>query len=168
MRVLTDTQPPWGFLKIYRYMESWGAVSIGFLHTFGLTGMWLCGEKNHDLIPRPLPEKKPTTREEACRMIADWHLSKPGYQHFYHPEYKTKMMGAIAKHWKCDGIILHYNRGCEGLSMGIAENRLGLLKRGNRVITFEGNMGGEREFDEKATQNRIDIFVDSLGLEKPK
>jgi len=37
--IMTDTQPPWGFLKIYRYMETWGAVSIGSLYTFGLNGM---------------------------------------------------------------------------------------------------------------------------------
>jgi benzoyl-CoA reductase subunit B len=62
---------------------------------------------------------------------------------------------------------LHYNRGCEGLSAGIAENRLGLLKRGHKVMTFEGNMGDEHEFDEQATLNRIDIFMESLGLKKP-
>ncbi|MBK5099859.1 MAG: hypothetical protein JJE15_02560 [Desulfobacteraceae bacterium] len=42
-------------------------------------------------------------------------------------------------------IILHYNRGCKGLSVGIAENRLGLLERGRKVMTYEGNMGDERE-----------------------
>lgn len=164
LRWMSDTQPPWGFLKIYRYMEEWGAVSIGSLYTYGLTGMWLYDEENQDLRPRPLPPARPTTREEACNMLADWHLSKPEYQHFYHPEYKTKMMDAIARKWGCEGIILHYNRGCEGLSTGIAENRLGLIKRGHRVMTYEGNMGDEREFDETATKNRIDIFLENLGL----
>jgi benzoyl-CoA reductase subunit B len=167
-RVMTDTQPPWGFLKIYRHLESWGAVSIGSLYTFGLEGMWLYDEKEKDFVPRPMPPEKPKTREEGCWMLADWHLSKPEYQHFYHPEYKTKMMDAIARNWKVDGIILHYNRGCEGLSMGIAENRLGLLERGHKVMTYEGNMGDEREFDEKAVITRMDILLESLGLKKPK
>jgi benzoyl-CoA reductase subunit B len=129
--------------------------------------MWLYDDKTADFLPRPTPAGKPRTREEACWMLADWHLSKPEYQHFYHPEFKTKMMASIAKHWHVDGIILHYNRGCEGLSVGIAENRLGLLKRGHKVMTYEGNMGDEKEFDEKATENRIDIFLESLGLKKP-
>ncbi|MGO8823305.1 MAG: benzoyl-CoA reductase, bzd-type, subunit O [Desulfomonilaceae bacterium] len=166
-RIMTDTQPPWGFLRIYRYLETWGAVSIGSLYTFGLEGMWLYDDKTADFLPRPAPAGKPRTREEACWMLADWHLSKPEYQHFYHPEFKTKMMASIAKHWHVDGIVLHYNRGCEGLSVGIAENRLGLLKRGHKVMTYEGNMGDEKEFDEKATENRIDIFLESLGLKKP-
>jgi hypothetical protein len=29
-------------------------------------------------------------------------------------------------------------------------------------------MGDEREFDEKATENRIDIYLESLGLKKPR
>ena len=75
-------------------------------------------------------------------------MSKPEYQHYYHPEHQTKMMDAIAKNWSVDGIILRYNRGCEGLSMGIAENRFGQLERGNKVVAYEG--------------------TESLGLAKPK
>ena len=56
-------------------------------------------------------------------------------------------MVRIAKEWSLDGVLLHYNRGCEGLSVGIAENRLGLIEAGYPVMTFEGNMGDEREFD---------------------
>ena len=163
-RIMTDTQPPWGFLSIYRYLERWGVVSIGSLYTFGLEGMWLYDKENNDLRPRPLPEKKPETREEACTMLADWHLTKPEYQHYYSPEYKTMMMDAIARKWKVDAIALHYNRGCEGLSVGIAENRLGLLERGHKVLTYEGNMGDEREFDKEGVEKRFDIFMEGLDL----
>jgi benzoyl-CoA reductase subunit B len=45
---------------------------------------------------------------------------------------------------------------------------LGLLKRGHKVLTYEGNMGDEREFDLASVQTRFDIFLESLGLEKPK
>jgi len=167
-RIMTDTQPPWGFLSIYRYLEQYGVVSVGSLYTFGLEGMWLYDKEKGDFVPRDMPEEKPETREECCRMLADWHLCKPEYQHYYSPEYKTMMMDAIAKNWKLDGVILHYNRGCEGLSVGIAENRLGLLKRGHKVLTYEGNMGDEREFDKEATQKRFDIFMESMGLTKEK
>jgi len=167
-RVMTDTQPPWGSLSIYRHLEKWGVVSMGSLYTFGLEGMWLFDKDSQRLLPRPLPPENPQSREEACRMLADWHLSRPEYQHFYSPRYKTDMMDAIARGWKVDGIILHYNRGCEGLSMGIAENRLGLIDRGHRVMTYEGNMGDQREFDMQTTEKRIDIFLESLGLPRPK
>jgi benzoyl-CoA reductase subunit B len=76
------------------------------------------------------------------------------------------MMIRIAKEWKLDGVLLHYNRGCEGLSLGIAENRLALKEAGFPVMSFEGNMGDEREFDEAQTMTRIDAFMESLDFEK--
>jgi hypothetical protein len=42
-----------------------------------------------------------------------------------------------------------------------------LIKRGHKVMSYEGNMGDEREFDEAAVINRISIFLESLGLKKP-
>jgi benzoyl-CoA reductase subunit B len=64
--------------------------------------------------------------------------------------------------------LLHYNRGCEGLSLGIAENRLALKDVGFPVMIFEGNVGDEREFDKAQTMTRIDAFMESLGIEKLK
>jgi len=164
-RVISDTQPPWGFLKVFRYLEKFGCVSIGSLYTFGLEGMWNYTEEGQ-MIPRAMPDHKPKDREEATRMLVDWHLHKPEYQHFYSPKFKSDFMTAIANDWKLDGIMLHYNRGCEGLSLGIAENRLALQKAGYPVMTFEGNMGDEREFDEARTMQRIDAFMETLGAEQ--
>jgi len=35
-------------------------------------------------------------------------------------------------------------------------------------MTYEGNIGDEREFDAKATETRIDIFLESPGPKKPQ
>jgi benzoyl-CoA reductase subunit B len=167
-RVITDTQPPWAFLKVFRYLEKFGCVSVGSLYTFALIGIW---EEKEDGSwgPRATPEQKGIEikdRDQALRILAEWNLSKPEWQHFYSPKLKTDMMARIAKEWSLDGVLLHYNRGCEGLSLGIAENRLGLVKSGIPVMTFEGNMGDEREFDEGRTMARIDAFMETLGLER--
>src|SRR5581483_2876751 len=92
--------------------------------------------------------------------------SKPQWQHFYDPRLKTEMMKTIVREWKVDGVMLHLNRGCEGLSIGIMENRLGLAAAGIPVMTFEGNMGDDREFDMVRTQNRVDSFMETLGLKR--
>jgi benzoyl-CoA reductase subunit B len=167
-RVITDTQPPWAFLNIYRYLQQYGCVSVGSLYIFGLIGIW---EEKPDGTwgPRTTPQEQGIeikTREQAARILAEWNLAKPEWQHFYDPQLKTEMMARIVKEWNCDGVILHYNRGCEGLSLGIAENRLGLIAKGIKVMTYEGNMGDEREFDEARTLARIDAFMESLGLSK--
>jgi benzoyl-CoA reductase subunit B len=167
-RVMSDTQPPWGFLKVFRYLEEYGACSIGSLYTFGLEGIW---ETKPDGTwgPRTLPWEKGiemNTREQAMRLYCDWNLSKPQWQHFYDPRIKTEMMKTIVKEWQVDGVMLHLNRGCEGLSIGIMENRLGLAAAGIPVMTFEGNMGDEREFDLGRTQNRVDSFMETLNLKR--
>ncbi len=167
-RLITDTQPPWGFLKIYRYLESFGAVSVGSLYTFGLQGIF-ADQEDGSWGPRKRPEQlgiKLRNRDEALRYYADWNLSKPEWQHFYDPKLKTEMMLRIIKEWKVDGVILHLNRGCEGLTTGIMENRLGIIKHGIPVMTYEGNMGDENEFDEKRVIARIDSFMETLGLSK--
>jgi len=167
-RVMTDTQPPWGFLRVFRYMaEKYGCVSIGSLYTFALIGNWIW--EDGKFVPRPTPQSQGVEikdREQALRVLTEWELSKPEWQHFYSPQYKSDMMIQIAKDWKLDGVMLHYNRGCEGLSLGIAENRLAILDAGFPVMIFEGNMGDEREFDEARTMARIDSFMESLSVPK--
>lgn len=167
-RLMTDTQPPWSFLKIFRYLETYGAVSIGSLYTFALEGIW---EEKADGTwgGRTLPWNQGieiNDRQTALRLYADWNLSKPQWQHFYDPQLKTDMMLRIVREWQVDGVMLHLNRGCEGLSLGIMENRLGIAKAGVPVMTFEGNMGDEREFDEVRTQARVDAFMEQLGLRR--
>jgi benzoyl-CoA reductase subunit B len=99
-------------------------------------------------------------------MLVDWHMSKPEYQHFFPPKYKIEMIVAIAKQWKLNGVMLYYNRVCEGLSVGIVENRLGLVEAGYPFMTFEDNMGDERQFDPERTKARIDAFMVTLGAKK--
>ncbi|MFH1550844.1 MAG: benzoyl-CoA reductase, bzd-type, subunit O [Planctomycetota bacterium] len=165
-RVMTDTQPPWGFLKVFRYMEKYGCVSVGSLYTFALIGVW-ADQPDGSWGPRPTPQQQGIEikdRDQALRILAEWNMSKPEWQHFYSPHLKTDMMVRIAKEWKLDGVMLHYNRGCEGLSLGIAENRLGIMEAGFPVMVFEGNMGDEREFDMARTMARIDAFMETLGI----
>ncbi len=165
-RIMSDTQPPWGFLKIFRYLEGFGAVSIGSLYTFSLIGIWE-DQPDGSWGPRRTPMSlgiPMDTRAQTLRVLADWNLSKPEWQHFYDADLKSKMMLRIVKEWKLDGVMLHLNRGCEGLSCGIMENRLAIAESGIPVMTFEGNMGDEREFDVAKTQDRIDTFMETLGL----
>jgi benzoyl-CoA reductase subunit B len=38
------------------------------------------------------------------------------------------------------------------------------VKAGYPVMSFEGNMGDDREFDEARTMARIDAFMETLGM----
>jgi benzoyl-CoA reductase subunit B len=167
-RLISDTQPPWGFLNVFRYLEQFGAVSIGSLYTFGLAGIWEV-KPDGTWGPRTTPMEAGvdlSSREKALRAYAEWNLHKPEWQHFYSPHLKSEMMIRICKEWNVDGVLLHYNRGCEGLTLGIAENRLALIEAGYPVLPFEGNMGDEREFDVARTMSRVDSFMETLDLKK--
>ena len=167
-RLISDTQPPWAFLNLFRYLEEFGAVSVGSLYTFGLEGIWET-KADGSWGPRTTPMElgiDMSTREQAMRLYCDWNLSKPQWQHFYDPGLKTAMMKTIVREWGVDGVILHLNRGCEGLSLGIMENRRDLAAAGIPVMSYEGNMGDEREFDLGRTQNRVDSFMETLGLKR--
>jgi benzoyl-CoA reductase subunit B len=167
-RIITDTQPPWGFLKIYRYMEQFGVVSVGSLYTFGLEGIF-ADQEDGSWGPRKTPQQlgiEIKNRDQALKICADWNLSRPEWQHFFDSRIKTSMMLRLVNEWKLNGVILHLNRGCEGLTIGSMENRLGLIQAGVPVMTYEGNMADEKEFDERRTTSRIESFMETLGLEQ--
>jgi benzoyl-CoA reductase subunit B len=168
MRVMSDTQPPWAFLDLFRYLEEFGCVSIGSLYTFGLIGQWEM-KKDGTWGARTCPasiDEIPGGRREMLAEYVKFELNKPEWQHFYHPKFKSAMMIKIARDWKLGGVMLHFNRGCEGLSLGIAENRLALQQAGYPVMTFEGNMGDERENDKARVKARVDAFMETLGLKR--
>jgi benzoyl-CoA reductase subunit B len=161
-RVMSDTQPPWSFLSIFRYLEKFGCVSIGSLYTFGLIGQWEV-QKDGTWGAKTIPDVEFTSRDQALYEYVKYELHKPEWQHFYSCHLKSDMMIRIAKEWKLNGVMLHYNRGCEGLTVGIAENRLALLDAGFPVMAFEGNNADEREFDEARTKAKINAFMETLG-----
>lgn len=168
VRIMTDTQPPWAFLDLFRYLEGLGCVSIGSLYTFGLIGQW---EIKQDGMwgARTCPsniDAIPTGRREMLEEYVKFELNKPQWQHFYHPKLKSAMMIKIAREWKVDGVMLHFNRGCEGLSLGIPENRLALQKEGFPVMSFEGNMGDGRDNDKARVKAHVKEFMETLGLQK--
>ena len=72
----------------------------------------------------------------------------------------------LVKQWHLDGVVMHLNRGCEGVAIGMKENRLALVNAGIPVTVFEGNSGDRREFDEGQTIKRLETFMESMGLKK--
>lgn len=165
-RVMSDHQPPWGFLKLFRYLEEFGVVSIGSFYTYALIGNWEVASDGA-WVPRKTPMQLGidfSSRELAMKHYVDWNLSKPMHRTFCDPSIKSDAMIRLAKQWSASGVMMHLNRGCEGLSQGQMENRLSLAAAGIPVMTYEGSMGDGREFDLGRTRNRIDSFMETLDL----
>lgn len=167
IRLMHDSQPPWYFLKLWRYLEEYGAVVIGSFYSFTLSGFiekrngtWMAGQTPRE---RGIEMK---TREDAVRVLAEWYLRRNVTQEFSMPWIKNKEMVEWAREWSVNGFIIHLNRGCEGTAFGQMEARLELLKAGIPVMTYEGNMADKRELNEAQTLDRIDAFMESFGLRK--
>jgi hypothetical protein len=56
------------------------------------------------------------------------------------------------------------NRGCEGLSVGQTEARLALIDTGVPTMVYEANMADKREWDDREVRDRLDSYMESLGL----
>mgnify|MGYP001050438866 CR=1 FL=1 len=169
-RVLGDSQPPWAFLRIYRYLEKYGIVSNANLYTLSLIGWWKVDEKGN-MVPYPTLEEQGITiknRDQALRLLTEAELKgKLEWAPFYGATYKNDLVTRMAKQWKCDAAIIHLNRGCEGTAQHQMETKIALQNMGLPVMTFEGNMADERQFDEARTKRLIDLFVsETLGLKK--
>ena len=166
VRIMTDIQPPWGFLQMFRYIEQYGCVSVGSMYSMGLMYPWRIDADGTILPGLTFKERgiELKDRDQALKLVVESFLTNLWSNNMHEHTMKSYIMKKIYEQWHCEGIIIHYNRGCEGLSMGVAENRLYLAEQGIPVVAYEGNMGDDREFDLQETQGRIDSFMESLGV----
>jgi benzoyl-CoA reductase subunit B len=164
-RYMTDAEPPWSFLRLWRYLEEFGGVSIGSIYSHSLIGMWE-DQEDGSLGPRKTPQQKGIhikDRDRALRVLADWQLALPDWQAYYDVRLKSEHMIRIAREWHCDYALMHFNRGCEGTSVGLPENRAALIKAGIPTLAFEGNMADPGEVDEAGIIHRVDVFMHAHG-----
>ena len=166
-RYITDSQPPWAFLHVFRHLERvYGAVSIGSVYTFCLQVNWDY-DKQGNLVAAKTPQQsgaRMDTRENAVRAYVDFKAKNAVLCRFFDSDTTSDLMMKLVKNWKADAVLIHLNRGCEGTAFGQMENRLDLMKAKIPVLAFEGNMGDYREFDAQRTMSRIETFFESMGM----
>ena len=169
-RIMHDGQPPWAFLRVFRYMEQeYGVISVASLYTCALANNWDV-LKDGTLVPVRTPWEtgiSPKTRDEALRLYAMYNWEKRIIWYtFASCRARSDFVVQMAKQWKAQAVIIHLNRGCEGTAFGQMQIRLALIKADIPVLTYEGNMADSRDFDLPRTISRIDAFLESLGLER--
>lgn len=127
--------------------------------------MW-ADQEDGTLGPRKTPQEvgiKLETRDQALRFLTDWQLALPDWQSYYDVRLKSAHMIRIAREWKCNYAFMHFNRGCEGTSIGLPENRRALMDAGVPTLGFEGNMADSGEVDEIGTLKKVDVFMEAHG-----
>jgi len=163
-RVMTDSNPPWQGIKIFRNIEKeYGVVSIGSKYSFGLHSPWRIDEDGK-MVTVPIPHESGVpmnTREELVRAHIDWKGNlMTGYDLFSVPA-DIDIHTRIMKQWKADAALIHLNRGCFG-QVSQKQARIDLLQEGYPVCVYEGNVGDFREFDYERTMEKLDSFFDGV------
>lgn len=168
-RLMTDSQPPWGFLEVFRYLEKeYGVVSIGSLYSMGFA-CWDFAADGSLRAPKTPKELglDIKSRQDALRAYAQFKLGGWKILGMWSScQIKNEWMMKMVWQWKVDGVMIHLNRGCEGAALGQMENRLALVEAGVPVVTYEGNMADNRDFDYARTLAKIEAFLDSQELKK--
>ena len=172
VRLIADaSQPPWAFLQIFRFLaQEFGANVVASMYAL-LFAAWHL-EENGALTPAQTLEeqgidlKSSKNREEALRIYAEQTLLGSPLQMVFSVPIRSKVLEQMAKDWKAQAVLIHLNRGCEGTASGQMQNKLELTKLGIPVFTYEGNMGDPRDFDLAKTKNKMETFMDSLGIER--
>ena len=111
---------------------------------------------------------KITNREEAVRALV-WYKTHFVTESLYTiagAQVHHEVIKAIARQWKADAAILHINRGCTMQALGEIEARNAIAEVGIPAIAYEGNDADPRDLNITLTKRQIDIFLESLGIEK--
>ncbi len=165
-RILDDRQPLWHFLDIYNHLNKYGAIAIGSFYSFTLTGSYDEQEDGTWVALKP-PEERGIhikDRETALRILASEEIMKRQIEKVHLPSQTNKALLMMVKEWSCQGVMMHFNRGCELNSSGAAENRLALREAGVPVFVYEGSMADRRDADISEITKRMDVYMEQVGL----
>ncbi len=167
-RLCMLTPPPWSFLKVFRYLESFGVVVAGtyvYLVNSGEVKFLLDEGK---VVPATVPEERPgwpeiKNREDLCRTIARWRAEHPFQSHL---DTRKKEAVVISRHWNGDAYLLLLNRGCVSMTTSMYDIQRYLLYHSIPVIMVEGNFADCRDIDETGVLDRLEAFLEGQGISK--
>jgi benzoyl-CoA reductase subunit B len=167
-RLIMDNAPPWGYLKILRFMEAYGVNCVANYYTFCLHGSWDILQDG-TLVPLKTPQQQSIelkTREQALWTMAEFELKSIFRAPDFGAGYKSELMLAMYNQWHCNAAMLHQLRGCESSVYDMEVRRI-FAEAGVPVMQFQGSLADATDFDEVSVLGRIDAFLrDTIGLSR--
>ncbi len=151
-----------------RYLETYGAVGLGSLYTFGsgspfekkADGTW-APRKNPVEMGWPL-----NTAEEVIRARVRFYRNPGECRHDY-CRFDTQEVVSLATSFHADGAILPLHLAGVGCVFANRDIALGLNEAGVSVLHYECSQPGDRrDLDENRMLDQIDVWMESRGLER--
>jgi benzoyl-CoA reductase subunit B len=170
-RLTHEGLPPFYNMNIFRYPVRYGAVVVAGMEVFASFAVWRRLEDGTwraaptwDELLGELRIEELRTREDALRVMAEEHiryLPNGSYPYDKPAQYVKRV-----EDWKAGGVIFHLDRGCRGASCGLMEGRLAVSQAGIPNVTYEASQADCRDYDEAQITDRLDSFLESLGLDR--
>ena len=150
---------------MFRYLEGFGVCFVGTL-VYTINSGEVKFLKDGTVVPAVPPEERGwppmKDRESAVWTLARWLSEHPFGFEVHWDEYLV----SVAKHWKVDGMALFLNRGCAPMNIGLQDSKRALQKAGLPVTIYEGNFADCRDVDETLILDRMETFLEGLGVSK--
>ena len=156
------------YMNILRYPAQFGAVYVASDLLWQYSGWSNMSAEEGDWIPLPLtPEEAGLplrTREDALRVLAALYLD-------HRPqacpvERAPAQSLRMVRGWRVDAAIIHVDRGCKAFGAGTMEAKLALEESGVPTLMYEASGYDPRDFSEPQVIDRMDAFMESLGLKR--
>jgi len=165
-RMMHDNQPPYYFLELYQIAERYGVVCIGSHTSFYLIGAFETGPDGR-LRGRRTPREQGVefrSREDIVEFLARWYEDMPFYQDIMVPELRLHNTLRLVEEWGVNGVLIHINRGCEGVTSAALLIRNALKERGIPTAIYEANYVDRRDFSQSQVVDILESFLESQGL----
>jgi len=148
--------PPWYGLVLFNYFESLGAV-------FPIEAVY------HPPVPLEIPANITNPLERMAWRFYDaiTHWYEKAQKNSRHPWVEWFL--ELIEDYKIDGVVFHQARTCRTIHCGQL-HQMNVLKKhsGVPMLMLEGDIIDARNYDEEATHNNIDVFIEVVDAYKKK
>ncbi len=166
-RLCFEPGVPFFFPNLYRYPESYGGITV-MCEEFagGPFGAWdISPEGRWEAATVPWERGNPMrTREDAVWAEVDMGLTYHRTPTVYKIDTHIHDPLTRARDWHIDGVVFHAPRGCRAADAHVAQSKLIVDEAGIPNTLFEGSHADPRDFDEVQVLDRLDAFLEGLGL----
>lgn len=168
LRLIHWGQWPWYFPRLLRIPEKYGALFIGSNASFGVYAAFSLTGDGSWVVVKSLKEQGIVlrTREEALNVLIDFYVNNPTMQALFpflaDPKGQVKLM----EQWYGQAAVFNLAYDCKGMTSGQLEARLALQEEGLPTLLYEVSSCDPRDFDEVQVTDRLDSFLESIGLSK--
>ncbi len=160
-RLIWDNIPLWYNLRLFKTLEEEGAVCVTspYCAQFG-AGHRKYAAAEDDENEYDWSWSDPKDFDQAMEMVAEFYACAGSGMD---PKVKYRIYDDMIKEYDINGVVVHSNRGCVGLSKGQLDVMRHVQEKHDiPVLVFESNAADPEEYSEGQISTRLQAFLELL------